>query len=702
MGMIEKVKTVCRSCHGGCGVIAHVQEGKVVKIEGDPDSPISHGTLCSKGLAITQIAYHPDRILHPMKKSATGWERITWDEALDTISSKFQKVIDEYGPESLLIGQGTGRDYESHFSRFGNLLGTPNVLTAGHMCYLSRIGASLITCGRFPVCDYAGEPKCIVLWAVNPLWSNPDEYKGVSFWGAYKKGAKLIVIDPRKNFYTKKADLWLQLRPGTDTALAMGFFNVIMDEELYDKDFVANYIHGWEPFRERVLNEYSLDRVEEITWVGKELIREAARLYAKTKPAGIHWGVPTEQTINCTDFTRTAVGLMAATGNLDAPGGNVFHVPPPVRTVSQFSRHEALTSEMKKKRLGGEQYKLGARMTFITPKVAWDAIVQEKPYPLKAGIFVGTNPLITEANARDIYAALKKLDFFAMADFFLTPTAELADIFLPAGTWLEQNHVAENWKFHGYVLARQKVVEIGECWQDHKIFLELGKRMGQEWWPTVEDALDWLLEPTGFTWEQFKEKGYLKGNMEYYKYRKNGFSTPTRKVELYSTTLEGWGRDPLPKYVEIPESPVSRPDLADKYPYILNAGLRTPTFFHSANRQVPWLREIRPDPIVEIHPETAKKHGIHEMDWVWIESPRGRVKEKAKLNDGIDPRVVVAEHGWWYPEIKDEGHGWDISNINILTDDSYESMDPVMGATNLRVLLCSISRCEDQQEVSRG
>jgi len=691
---IRKVRTVCRSCHGGCGVIAQVKNGKVFKIEGDPDSPISHGTLCSKGLAITQIAYHPDRVLHPMKKGGSGWERITWDEALDTIAGKFKKVIDEYGPEALFIGQGTGRDYESHFSRFGNLLGTPNVLTAGHMCYLSRIGASLITCGRFPVCDYAGEPKCIVLWAVNPLWTNPDEYKGVSFWGAYKKGARLIVIDPRKNFYTRKADLWLQLRPGTDAALALGFFNVIMEEELYDKEFVADYIHGWEAFKER-LKAYPLDKVEDITWVDRDLIRRAARMYAQTKPAGLHWGVPTEQTINCTDFTRTAVGLMAATGNLDAPGGNVFHVPPPVRTVSQFSRHEALTAEQRNKRLGGEQYKLGARMTFITPKVAWDAILYEKPYPLKAGIFVGTNPLITEANARDIYAALKKLEFLAVADFFLTPTAELADIFLPAGTWLEQNHLAENWKFHGYVLARQKVVEIGECWQDHKIFLELGKRMGQEWFATVEDALDYLLEPTGLNWEQFKEKGYLQGKRSFYKYRQKGFSTPTRKVELYSTVLEGWGRDPLPKYTEIPESPVSQPALTEKYPFILNAGLRTPTFFHSANRQVPWLREIRPDPIVEIHPDTAKKQGIGEGDWVWIESPRGRVKEKARLNNGIDPRVVVAEHGWWYPELKDEGHGWDISNINILTDDSYESMDPVMGATNLRVLLCNISRCED-------
>lgn len=691
----KKVKTVCRGCHGGCGVIAFVKNGKVVKIEGDPDSPISHGTLCSKGLAVTQLAYHPDRILYPMKKGSKGWQRISWDEALDAIASKFKKVIKEYGPESIFVGYGTGRDYETFLYRFANLLGTPNVLTAGHMCYGSRTAATIITCGNLPVADYAGEPKCIVLWGVNPLWTNPDEYKGVNFWRAYKKGAKLIVIDPRRNFYTEKADIWLQIRPGTDAALAMGFFYVIIEEELYDKDFVENYIHGWDAFVERV-KEYPLDRVEQITWVDRELIREAARMYAKTKPACIHWGVPTEQNNNCTDYTRIATGLMAATGNLDAPGGNVFFVPPPVRTASEVGNHKALPEEQRAKRLGGEQYRLASRIAIITPRVAWDAILTGKPYPLKAGLLVGTNPVVTRANAKQIYEALKKVDFLAVVDFFLTPTAELAHIFLPAATWLEQDNVADNWKRHGYVLARQKVVEIGECWQDHKIFMELGKRLGQEWWDTLEDAFNYVLEPSGLTWEQFKEKGYLKGKMEYYKYRKKGFSTPTRKVELYSTILESWGRDPLPKYTEIPESPVSRLDLAEKYPYILNAGLRIPTFFHSENRQIPWLREIRPDPIVEIHPETARKLGIKEMDWVWIESPRGRVRQRAKLNDGIHPRVVVAEHGWWFPEIKDEGHGWDIANINILTDNSHESMDPVMGATNLRVLLCNISRCEEQ------
>jgi anaerobic selenocysteine-containing dehydrogenase len=168
VGEVKKIKTVCRSCHGGCGVIAHVQDGKVIKVEGNRDSPISHGTLCSKGLAITQLAYHPDRILHPMKKTRAGWQQITWDESLDTIVTRFKVVIKDYGPESIVIGQGTGRDYESHLYRFANQLGTPNVLTAGHMCYVSRVASTLVTVGNLPICDYAGGPKCIVMWGCNP------------------------------------------------------------------------------------------------------------------------------------------------------------------------------------------------------------------------------------------------------------------------------------------------------------------------------------------------------------------------------------------------------------------------------------------------------------------------------------------------------------------------------------------------------
>jgi anaerobic selenocysteine-containing dehydrogenase len=701
MEEVTKIRTVCRSCHGACGVVAHVKDGKVIKVEGDPNSPISHGTMCSKGLAITQLAYHPDRILHPMKKvgeKLSGqWEQITWDEALDTIAAKFQAVIDKYGPEYIVVGQGTGRDYESHLYRFANQLGTPNVLTAGHFCYVSRVSTSLITSGNLPVVDYyVNEPKCIVIWATNPMWTNADEYKGENFMRALKNGAKLINVDPRKSFYAGRADLWLQIRPGTDCALAFGFHHVIIEEELYEKDFVENYIHGWDAFKERAMKEYPLEKVQEITWVDKELIREAARMYATTKPAAIQWGVPTEESINCTDFTRTAIGLMGITGNLDAPGGNALFVNPPTRTVAEFGRHKDLSKEVLAKRLGGEQFKLGARVAFINPKKAWDSIVYGEPYQLKAGLLCGSNPVVSRANAKEAYEALRKIGFLVVIDHFMTPTAELADIFLPAGTWLEQNHVADNWKRHGYVFARQKCCEIGEAWQDHKIFQELGKRMGQEWWPTVEDGLDYLLEPSGLTFEQFKEKGYLQGEMVYHKYRERGFSTPTRKVELWSTILEKWGRDPLPKYVEVPESPYSTPEVAKQYPYIFNSGLRTPTFFHAAGRMIPWLREIRPDPIAEVHPETAKKHGIEDGQWIYIESPRGRIKQRAKLYDGIDPRVVTSEHGWWFPEIKDPGHGWEISNANILTDNAFETCDPNMGSTNVRVCLCNISPCEDE------
>ena len=697
MGETQQMRTSCRGCHGGCGVIAHVKDGRVTKVEGDRQAPIGRGTMCSKGLAVLQLAYHPDRILYPMEKTDSGWERISWDQALNTIADRFRGVVEEHGPESIVVGQGTGRDYESFLYRFANLLGTPNVLTAGHMCYVSRVGATLITCGNLPVSDFEGEPKCLVVWANNPLWTNPDEYKGVDFWAAYQKGTRLIVIDPRDGFLAKRAELWLQLRPGTDAALALGFLNVILEEGLYDEEFVERYVHGWEAFVDRV-EEYPLGKVEEITWVDKGLIREAARVYATTKPACIQWGVPIEQTINCTDSNRLLTALMAVTGNLDAPGGNVFFVPPPVRVVSEFGLHRDLPSEQRAKRLGGDQYKLASRVALVTPKAVWDAILTGEPYPVVAGLLCGTNPVVTRANAKEVHAALSKLEFLAVIDFFLTPTAELADIFLPAATWLEQDYVGDFWKRHGYVMARQKVVEIGECWQDHKIFQELGKRMGQEeyWWDTLEDALNYMLEPSGMDFQEFATRGHLKGEMRYRKYEEKGFSTPTGKVELYSTLLEKWGYDPLPQYREIPESPVSRPDLAERYPYILNAGLRTPVFFHSEHRAIPWLREIRPDPLMEIHPETAKRHGIEDGQWAYIESPRGRIKQRVKLSSGIDPRVVVAEHGWWYPEAEAPDHGWDVSNVNVLTDNDPAGYDPAMGSTNLRVLLCAISPCQDE------
>jgi anaerobic selenocysteine-containing dehydrogenase len=254
------------------------------------------------------------------------------------------------------------------------------------------------------------------------------------------------------------------------------------------------------------------------------------------------------------------------------------------------------------------------------------------------------------------------------------------------------DYIGDFWKRHGYILPRRKVIEVGECRSDHEMLNDLGKRIGQAefWWDNFEQGLDFILQPMGIQWKDFKEMGWMRGEVKYQKYKETGFSTPTRKFELYSTTLEKMGYDPLPQHREVPESPVSTPTLYEEYPYILITGARQPGFFHTENRQVPWLRGLHRDPIVEIHPDTAEKEGIREGDWVVIESPRGRVRQRAKFTMGVDPRIISAQHGWWFPEKKGPEHGWAESNINILTDNAYDGCDPAMGATNIRVLLCRV------------
>ena len=695
-GYDSVVKSHCRMCHGGCGVLVYVKDGKIAKIAGDPDCPINHGTLCSKGIAASQLVYHPDRLTYPVRrvgsKGSGKWERISWDEALDAIAEKILNYKESFGAESIVMGYGTGRENEAVIYRFANLLGSPNTLTAGHFCYGPRIATTIITCGTNPIVDYENNPRCIMVWGNNLVISNPDCYKGEPFSTALDAGAKLIAVDPRLTRIAARADIWLPLRPGTDTALALGMCNVIVQEELYDKKFVEKYVHGWDAFVRRV-NEYPLKKVEEITWVPKEKIQEAARLFATTKPAAIQWGVAIEQQVNCADNNRALLALMGITGNIDVQGGQMLFSSPKIRNVGQFGAHKMLSREQAEKRLGGERFRLAGNFAIINPKCVWDAILEEEPYPVKMLFFISSNPVLTRGNAREVYRALEAVEFMAVADFFMTPTAELADIVLPAATWLEMDYIGDFWKRHGYILPRRKVVQIGECRSDHEMLNDLAHRVGQgeHWWDTFEGGLDHILEPMGITWKDFEKMDYIRGDVNYRKYKEKGFSTPTGKFELYSTLLEKWGYDPLPQFREPPEGPNSSPEIYKKYPYILITGRRQPGFFHTENRQIPWLRELHKDPVVEIHPETAEKEGIGEGDWVIIESPRGKVRQRARLFAGMDPRIVSAEHAWWFPENKDPGHGWDESNINILTSNAYEDCDPAMGATHVRTLLCKIS-----------
>jgi anaerobic selenocysteine-containing dehydrogenase len=645
-----------------------VKDGIAVGIEPDREHPISKGYTCTKAYASFELQYHPDRLLHPMKRAGTRgegkWERISWDQALTLIADKLNQIKIESGPEAVVFGHGTGRDFHRFLYRVANLFGTPNIMSPGHMCYLPRVAISRVMGTELPLCDYDNGPRCVLAWGSNHLISNPDENKAVNLAKALAKGSKLIVVDPRRNRLADKADLWLQVRPGTDSALALGLLHVIVKDGLYDRDFVEKHTTGFERLAER-LAKFPPAQVERITWVPSSKIIEAAHLYATTKPACLQWGVGIEQNINCVDADRALLYLVALTGNLDVPGGNAIFGLPPVLPRSTFSMFDKLPPEQNAKMLGGDKYKLGASIGRITPHVVWDAILDEKPYQVRALAMFASNLLTARENAQRVYQALQKVEFFVAADIFRTPTTELADVVLPAATWLENDNIADYWKIHGHIFPRVKAVEPrGEAWSDHQILNELGKRLGfgQFFWDSVEESLDFILEPAGLTWQQFKNMPHLQAKMEYRKYERDGFRTSSGKLELYLQQYEEWGYDPLPDYVEPPESPNREAKFISRYPLVLTTGHRIFEFFSSEHRQSTFLRSRHPDPLVEIHPKTAAERGIEDGDWVYIETPRGKVKLRAKLFDGVDPRVASAEYGWWFPELGPPDYGWKESN----------------------------------------
>ena len=550
------LKSVCRSCHGGCGVLLHVSDGRLVKVEGDRESPLNHGRLCPIGTVTLDLVYHPDRLKYPMRRlGARGsgkWERISWDQALDEISNRLLAIREEFGPEAIAMGTGTGRHHIRWVSRFGHALGTPNWCEPGFaQCFHPRVNTCILTFGDFPVSDYTGDvsPACIMFWGHNPTVSGPDGETRFNVIEALERNPKIIVVDPRQTELAKRADVWLQVRPGLDDALALSMLHVIINEDLYDKPFVARWTHGFDALRERV-KDCSPEWAEPITWVPAEKIRAAARLFACTKPALLEWGCAIEHTPKCIQTVRAVSILPALTANIDVPGAWVFGM----HGLGCFpSLIENLTPEASAKRLGADRFKLlggeGADLPAAHIPTLLQAMREGRPYPVKAFLVFGNNTLSTFANASQVYESLIRLDFMVCADLFMTPTAELADIVLPAASWPELNEIvglptiAAN-----VVLAQQQAVRIAECKSDEEIFVELARRMklpvGTE---TVEEVLDAQLAASklGVTFDELKQRGFIQVPFKYRKFEDNGFRTPTGKIELYSTRLEALGYPPL-------------------------------------------------------------------------------------------------------------------------------------------------------------
>ncbi|OQY12496.1 MAG: molybdopterin oxidoreductase, partial [Desulfobacteraceae bacterium 4572_187] len=472
-------KSVCRVCHGGCGALLFVKDGKLTKVRPDPDSPFNQGQMCVKGLATPEMMYHPSRLLTPLKRigkrGANQWEVISWDKALSEIAQKLDRVRQESGPESIALGQGTGRHHFMHVIRFANALGTPNWYEPGLAnCLLPRITVSHLTYGGFVVADYYGKiaPKTILFWGHNPLVSGPDGELSFPVKRALKAGSFGIAIDPRRSETAKLCKMWLPIRPGTDAALALAMAHVIIREGIYDKEFVAKWTVGFNRLKKHI-TQYSPGWAEAVTWIPAEEIVAAARKYALNKPSVIEWGVAIEHTPNSLQTVRAIALLRGLTGNIDIPGGDILGMnivkPYPVM-------REQLPKGMIEKRIGSSQFKLLAGFRALIPSAHVPGLFKSMrtgdPYRIRALLIFGGNPMVTVANSREVYQSLQKLDLLVATDFFMTPTTVLADYVLPAAFWPEINQtielpfVAEN-----AVFAQQKVVQTGQCRQDEEIMI---------------------------------------------------------------------------------------------------------------------------------------------------------------------------------------------------------------------------------------
>jgi anaerobic selenocysteine-containing dehydrogenase len=748
---IKTKKVMCWPSPGctNCGLLVRVKDGKIVNMRGNPDCPTNRGAVCKERFPhFKEWLYHPEQLMYPLKRVGERgegqWQRISWDQALEEIAAKLKQLKAQYGAETLSFIEGTYRsDFYGIRSRFLNLFGNPhNVASAGTICGCNRHAFDIAVSGStMPAMMLqlggASSPGCYVFCGSDLSKARPVAWQSLKKRLLSQPKPKLIVIDPRKTEMADYAEMWLQIRPGTDTALFMAWINVIIKEGLCDKEFVDKWIYGFEELKKRA-EEYPPERVAEIAWISADKIRESARLYAARKPSAITLGLGCDHVgLSGIRTEQARICLLAITGNLRAEFGLTPLGPGPLINGamgvrdSMLQLEEKCSPEQRKKQLGSDRFKLmtwpaygitskiykkqyGISQTmsghnFSAPQpVVWRSILDCKPYPTKALITWGSNPLLNAGNTRLVYKALKSpnLELHVVLEHFMTPTAMVADYVLPSASKLERGGLSTVEDFTPFFQAGEKAVEpLGERRSDYQFFRGLAIKLGfGEYfpWETEEDLYNYRLKPLGITFEQAAREKYQIGSTKPWTYetinpttgKPTGFATPSGKLELYSNVLKELGYDPLPFYQEPLESPISTPDVAKEFPFILTTGGRFNPQFHSEHRQLGMgMREQHPDPLVEIHPGTARELGISDGDWAYIETLRGVIKQKVKITDRIHPKVINCEHCWWFPEQPARepwlGGLWQ-SNCNVLTMDDPDTCDPLTGGWVLRALLCKV------------
>ena len=719
--MSETKYSVCTICDIGCQLRAVTKDGKLDRVIAH-DNPALAANICYKGTAAPQIHNHADRLRMPLKRAGERgedkWQEISYAQAMDEIAEKLQAIVSKHGPEALAVSTSGWNTQSTHAldRRFMNLLGSPNWISGVALCAGNTAAVNKLTYGWFPMADF-GNTNCIVLFGHNPRkhsWT--PIFNAIN--AARARGAKVIVLDPRVSDQAETADLHLRLRAGTDAAMCLGWLKVILDEELYDKDFVRQWCIGFEALKARV-DEYPLHRVEAITGVPREQIAEAARIYANADGAVIPWTPITDQQVSSTSAIRLHSILRAVTGNLDVAGGeslggfNPSYIP-----ESEIGFHERLSPGQKAKQLGFDEfpvftYRVAEMLKKPTEKVwgfayadqvmgchmanptsVFRAMATQQPYPIKAFFVLGNNALMSYANQHQIHNGMLNQELIVAHEIFMTPTAMLADYVLPGDVFSERNHVADAWSWSNRLTLSQKAVDPPpQASSTFQFWRDLAHRMGYREhfpWETVEDMLDYRLSRSNRTFDDFQSTTFMEAPApEYRKYQRTGFATPSGKVELESSILKDLGFDPLPYYREAPAT-------SDDYPYVVFTGVREDPFFQTGQRNIKVLRDRCPLPQLFLHPTDAASEGIADGDWARLQTPTGQVVAQVSVQATMKQGHIRVPHGWWYPELRGKAPlgGAFLSSDAMMCADDNAHLDREQGVPHFKGFAARIEKAD--------
>jgi len=653
----------CRACLGRCGVRATLRDDHILRVEGDPASA-TNGFVCLHGLAIREIVHSADRLRRPLRRVDGSFEEISWRQAFDGIAERLLEVKQEYGARAVAVQAGWGlvaHPIQMFLLRFCQAFGTPNFATVDSVCQSAlRMGEALTTGAKCK--PDANRARTLVLWGANPPVSQPLFARVVS--AATWPGRNLVVIDPVRTEAADRATLHLQIRPGTDGALALGLMHVIVEEGLHDRAYIERVTVGFDRLRELV-RRYAPGRVADITSIPVEQIHRAARMIARQGPASVWTGLGIEHHTNGLQTVRAITALSAICGDIGVPGGSRLLTNPgrrsqgrPIPCLHQFSTPRPVPPPVEPAPIGDGGYPLFEVFNRqAQANLFARAILDDEPYPLRALILIGSNALVTAPGSERMRRAADKLPLLVSIDPFLNASGRVADFVLPAASFAE---------------GRGTLIEARhESRTDWEIISGLAAALGLGHyfpWGTLEEALAAPHVPY-----MTSGRTLLAEDPPATRGAPARFPSVSGKIELYSATMERFGHDPLPEWRAPLETPAS---YGDEFPLVLVSGPRTRAYINSQFHQLPSVARKMPHPLARVHPDTAAGAGVEDGSGVSVVSPHGRVAFEARVTDRVHPGCVVIPAGW------------DEANANLLTDETI--LDPVTGFPGFRSGVCRI------------